>query len=279
LLLRLRPDLVQINIPWSEWSLGSMLACAIVGVPTAVVFQLVPFHMNIDGKRSALYRWALSRNQKWITVSENNRNLLSSSVVIPKEKLLRIYNGTKPALEPTVSRLEETIAERKRVRDELGLGSAARILLTVGRLTHQKGYDILASAIKGITEKFHEARLVWVGTGDEETDLRTILDKYHVRDKVLFLGYRTDVPRLMKVSDLFIFPTRFEGHPFSLLEAMAHGLPVITSDASGITEIVDHQTHGLVFRSGDRRLKTSMSCKGWQKTQRRGQMISRKSAW
>jgi len=69
---------------------------------------------------------------------------------------------------------------------------------------------------------------------------------------VHLLLYRNDVVRLMQAADLFVLPTYFEGHPFALMEAMAVGLPVVVSDASGIPEMVTHKVHGIVFRSGER---------------------------
>ena len=68
---------------------------------------------------------------------------------------------------------------------------------------------------------------------------------------MLLLGHRSDLPRLLQAADLFLFPTRFEGHPFALLEAMAYGLPIITTDVSSIPEVIEHQIHGLLYRAGD----------------------------
>jgi glycosyltransferase involved in cell wall biosynthesis len=64
-------------------------------------------------------------------------------------------------------------------------------------------------------------------------------------------GYRTDVSRFLSSGDLFAFPSRFEGLPFALLEAMAYGLPVVASDATSTPEIISDRVHGLLFPSGD----------------------------
>ena len=95
-------------------------------------------------------------------------------------------------------------------------------------------------------------RFIWVGDGDLRGTLESQLNEYQVTDKVFLLGYRSDVSRLLQASDLFIFPTHFEGgQSFAIAEAMAAGLPIITSDASGIPEVIHHRVHGVVFRTGD----------------------------
>jgi glycosyltransferase involved in cell wall biosynthesis len=131
------------------------------------------------------------------------------------------------------------------------LPETARIILTVGRLEQQKGYDYLIPAIPHIVREFEDVWFIWVGEGQERDNLIKQLKDYRIAERVRLLGQRSDVPRLMKSADLFIFPTRYEGHPFSLLEAMAHGLPVVTSSASGIPEIVETGVHGVLFREGD----------------------------
>jgi glycosyltransferase involved in cell wall biosynthesis len=95
-------------------------------------------------------------------------------------------------------------------------------------------------------------RFVWVGDGQDREYLIDLVSEYGVKEQVLFLGYRRDVPRLLKSADLFVFPTHYEGSPFALLEAMAYSLPIIASDADAIVELVEHQLHCLVFRTSDR---------------------------
>ena len=66
-----------------------------------------------------------------------------------------------------------------------------------------------------------------------------------------FLGYRSDVPKLLKAADLFVFPTYYEGQPFALLEAMAYNVPIVTTSTDGIPELIQHKMHGLLTKKGD----------------------------
>jgi glycosyltransferase involved in cell wall biosynthesis len=250
-LVRVKPDVVLLDICWGTFGMGILLGCGLLKRPTAVVFQLYPFPFSFRRSKSNVYRWVRTRSQKWIAVSENNRKLICDSFHARPEEILRIYNGVK--VDPLWSRpeVQGNGSLRRAVHLEMGLPETARLVLTVARLERQKGYDYLIPAIPHIGREFEDVWFVWVGEGQQRDTLLRKLKDYRIEEKVRLLGHRSDVPRLMRSADLFVFPTRYEGHPFSLLEAMAHGLPVVTSNASGIPEIVQDRLHGVLFREGD----------------------------
>lgn len=250
LLLKLKPNVVQINLPWADHCFGSILACGLLRIPTIVVFQLMPFYISIGSIKSKLYAWARARNQQWIAVSKHNRQLVCKSFEIPKEQVLCIYNGTK-LIPDTINGDDKDIDTlRTQLRQGLGIPDS-RVVLTIGRLHSQKGHSDLIPAIPHIIKEFPEVRFVWVGDGELTQYLKNQVREYKVEDKVIFVGYRSDVSRWFKSADLFVFPTHYEGQPFALLEAMAHNLPIVTSNASAIPELIEHQVHGLLFRTGD----------------------------
>ena len=252
LLITLKPDVVQITLPAPDHCLGSILACGILKVPTVVRFGLVlPLESGINRWRIKAYSWVRSRCQRWVVISQNNRSLLAKMFEIPEREIICIYNGSKP--NETLTLEDDHKRElRSQVRSELNLPETARLLITVGRLNFQKGYSDLVPAIPHVTQEFPDVYFAWVGDGDLRAALETQIKEYHVSSKVLLLGYRSDVPRLLQAADLFVFPTHFEGgQSFAIAEAMACGLPIVTSNASGIPEVLHHHTHGLVFRVGD----------------------------
>jgi glycosyltransferase involved in cell wall biosynthesis len=251
LLVRVRPDVILLDICWGTFGMGILLGCGLLRIPTAVVFQLYPFPFSFRKLRTNAYRWARARNQKWITVSENNRKLICDSFQARLEEILRIYNGVEVSPPQPEFEAEGNGSFRREVRWELGLPETARLALTVGRLERQKGYDLLIPAIPHIGKEFEDVWFVWVGEGQQRDILLRQLKDYRITERVKLLGRRSDVQRLMRSADLFVFPTRYEGNPFSLLEAMAHGLPIVTSNASGIPEIVQDGLHGVLFREGD----------------------------
>jgi glycosyltransferase involved in cell wall biosynthesis len=252
-LLKIKPDVIQLNLPYPDRGLGCLLACGLLKIPTAVVFQLVPPQFSLTPTMLKVHDWARGRNQQWIALSENNRQLISDFFEIPKNQILRIYNGTKVASDSSDSTPEEIAKLRSQVRQELNLPETSKLLLTVGRLSEQKGYRDIVPIVAQIVSEFPNVKFLWVGEGEERESLIKKVKKYGVEDHVLFLGYRSDVPRLLKAADLFVFPTYYEGgQSFALAEAMAYGLPIVSSDASGIPEIVENKIHGLLCPVGNR---------------------------
>ena len=251
LLLKLKPNVVQVNLPLIHYCLGSIVACGIFKIPTMVVFHLTPYGIPLNRIKLKVAAWARARNQQWIAVSENSRKVVCATYQAPNNEVLCIYNGTKVMPASTNGDREDLTALRCLVRQELGVPETSILALTVGRLHPYKGHSDLIPAIPHLIKEFPDIRFVWAGDGDLREDLINKVQEYGVEDNVLFLGHRSDVPRLLKSADLFIFPTHCEGHPFALLEAMANGLPIVTSDANGIPEVIQDRVDGLLSRTGD----------------------------
>ena len=124
-------------------------------------------------------------------------------------------------------------------------------LLAVARLVHQKGLDLLIQAFARLPDPAEGAwRLVLVGDGPERKSLEAMALREGLGDRVVFEGFQPNPSSYMARASIFVLPSRFEGMPNALLEAMAAGLPVIVSDASpGPLEMVEPGVHGLVVPS------------------------------
>ena len=249
LLLRLKPDVVLMVLPFPSFAFSSLIACGLLSVPTALVFQLVPAKISLSQGRLRAYTWARARHQTWIAVSAHNRALIGESFRMPPEDVQCIYNGIP--LPPASSDKDDTLALRLQVRQALKIPDSSTILLTVARLHPQKGHNYLVPIIPTLHQAFPQVKFIWVGEGERQDILRQQVMDQGMTAQVLFLGHRSDIPRLLKAADLFIFPTYFEGMPFAILEAMAYGLPIVASATGGIPEIITHQQEGLLCRTGD----------------------------
>lgn len=149
---------------------------------------------------------------------------------ISNEKLTVVRNGIQRRRAKT---------DRASVRTEFGLPEEAQIVLTVARMTEQKGHCYLLNAIPEIVAQAPDAHFLWVGEGPLEADLRRQMQKLELAPPRLTLaGRRSDVPRLLAAADLFVLPSLFEGLPLVVLEAMAAGLPIVGTQVCGTEEAI-----------------------------------------
>ena len=116
----------------------------------------------------------------------------------------------------------------------------------IGRLVPGKGLDVL---LKALTMKGSENWcLVIVGQGEQSDELESLTKYYEIDDRVLFTGYRKDRIALLRSFDVFILPSKSEGIPRCLMEAMAAGIPVVASDITGCRYLVTDMENGLLFK-------------------------------
>jgi len=144
-----------------------------------------------------------------------------------------VYNGT-------ATRPYEAPAERQQVRDEFGWPADARIVINVGRLVEQKNHRTMLRAMGAVHEREETARLLLVGSGVLRDEVERLIDELGLRDVCALTSDRADVPRLLLASDVFFFPSSWEGLPGAPLEALAAGLPLVASDIPSIREIAPY---------------------------------------
>ncbi len=130
-------------------------------------------------------------------------------------------------------------------RRELGWPDELPVILWVGRMDPIKGLDVLIQAVARVRAE-RPCLLALVGAGAARSAVDRAIASTGLREHVRLLGPRTDVPRLLRAADLFAFPSRTEGLPNALLEAMAAGLPIVTTDAPGCRDVIRHGLTGLL---------------------------------
>lgn len=138
------------------------------------------------------------------------------------------------------------------VREELGIGKERKLLGVVGRLHPEKGHEFLFRALAAMPEqRRRQLACVIIGTGGLEEHLRAQSRALGVDECVIFTGSRGDVPRLVAALDVLVMPSRSEGLPIALLEAMATARPVLCTRVGGIPDVVRHGENGLLVEFGD----------------------------
>lgn len=142
-----------------------------------------------------------------------------------------------------------TVNENKsNIRHELNIPLDKTILILVGRLYPVKGVEYLIESISFLKETRDDFKLLIIGDGSERSYLEKLSEELNITNYVEFRGKipNDEVPLYLKASDIFILPSLSEGFPNALLEAMASGLPVVTTKIRGLDEIVEEGINGFL---------------------------------
>lgn len=136
-------------------------------------------------------------------------------------------------------------------RKNLGIPVDAKVIITVGRLIGQKGHGILLEAVPKIIKEEKDAYFIIVGDGPLESKLKEKAHNLGIDNKVLFTGRRADTPQLFKASDIFVFPSLWEGQGVILFEAFFSKIPIVASNIGGIPDVVLHEKTGILVEPGN----------------------------
>jgi len=132
------------------------------------------------------------------------------------------------------------------IRAALGIRPDELMLISVGRLIDTKRIEDLIDAIQILATQGRKFRVVMVGDGPEQQKLQARIDAAGITDHFLFLGNRRDVPDLLRVADMFVFPSEVEGLPNSIIEAGLARLPIVACDIPGVNDILHNEEQALL---------------------------------
>jgi glycosyltransferase involved in cell wall biosynthesis len=207
--------------------------------------------------KNPVFRWFL-RSRNHILRMADGFVAISSAVSqeydvekVPAFKQHHIPNSVDTA------RFYPVSAEQKQaLRQRLSLPPTAQIVIYTGRLVSYKGLPLLLQAWHTVSTHFPQAHLLLVGSGgldlhNCEADLRTFVKEHGLKNCVTFTGAVTNVPDYLQASDLFVFPTENEAFGISLIEAMACGMPAISTNIGGVKDIIENGVNGVLINAGD----------------------------
>jgi glycosyltransferase involved in cell wall biosynthesis len=137
------------------------------------------------------------------------------------------------------------------LRQQLHCKPQDKLILSVGRLSPEKGLNLLLTSFAGKFKSRPDMRLVIAGEGPQKEELLELAGRLGITEQVLFPGFVSDVSSYYAAADLFVMPSLTEGLPIALLEAMAAGLPVIATAVGGIPDIVRNGKDGCLVPRGD----------------------------
>ncbi|PWN60615.1 glycosyltransferase [Chryseobacterium oncorhynchi] len=184
-----------------------------------------------------LDKFIYSFYKKIICITPEVKEQLILKLNLNMEKLVVIENGVN---------LEKVLSANKAERKDLGYKDNDRLLIMVAAFREQKDQDTLIKTLKELPDNY---KLLLVGDGARRPKLEDLVSDLNLKDRVNFLGFRSDVYSLYKMCDVAILSSHWEGFGLVSVEAMASGTPMVASNVSGLNSVV--KDGGLLFETGN----------------------------
>jgi glycogen(starch) synthase len=190
-------------------------------------------------------RWMARGADRIVTCSHYMRGHVADVYGLDEARLSVIPNGIDPSELVPVDDLD-TLRSRFAAPDE-------RLVLLVGRLVYEKGFQLALEALPGLIERLGDVRFVVAGSGTHELELRRQAEELGLMGHGTFVGWIGDdvLHSLYRIADVCVVPSIYEPFGLVALEAMASSCPCIVADTGGLREVVPHDEVGLRFRARD----------------------------
>ncbi len=144
--------------------------------------------------------------------------------------------------------------EKKELRQSLNLKEDNIVITYVAELMPRKNHYMLLNCIEKLIQENRNIKLLLVGNGKLEENLKKIINEKKLENNVELLGYRLDVPQLMQISDIYVSTSKQEGLPVNIMEAMITGLPIVATNCRGNNDLVENNVNGYVVDIGNEKI-------------------------
>lgn len=234
-----KPDIVHLHSRRGADILGA-LAAKWAGHPNVITTR------RVDNPISAgvLNGFCIGKIPKAIVCVSDGISSVMKEAGFPSDKITVIHSAVDAsAYDSALSKWE--------ARRILGVLPASPLLCVIGQLIARKGHHVLLDALPSLRNKFKDIRVLIVGSGAVRSRLEAQVHKLNLDGCVQFMGFRSDISTILRASDLLVHPALREGFANVGLQAMASGIPVVTTSVGGMPEMVQHEITGLVVPPGD----------------------------
>ncbi len=243
-LRRERPDLLHVHHVWPAADRYLAVLAGTAGVPHLVVTEHIEGHSH-SAAQARLKTRELEQADAVTAVSTAVADSLVRDYGVDRARLRVVPNGAEP---PDEARERPAV---RRLREELGAGVLRPLWVCAGRLEEQKGQDVLLDALAEVRQRGLEFVAVLAGDGRLRADLEQRARSLGLEGNVRFPGQVDDLGPLLAAADAVALPSRWEGMPLVLLEALARGRPVVASAVGGVPEVATDEEHARLVPPGD----------------------------
>jgi glycosyltransferase involved in cell wall biosynthesis len=237
-----KPDIVHLN----SSKAGILGSFASIGLKTKIIFTAHGFIFNepMGSAKKNFYlaaeKLASGYRDYIITVSDADKNSALANNLISPNKVGTIHNG--------IGQID--FLNKQQARTDLKLPDDKIIIGTLANFYKTKGLDVLIDAVALLDEDIQsKIQVVIIGDGSERKNLEFRIMNYELGNCVKLMGKIPDASKFLKAFDIFVMPSRKEGFPYAILEAMAAGLPIIASNVGGMPEALGNA--GMIIKPED----------------------------
>ena len=207
-------------------------------------WRRIPFVASQRGDYHARY----GKFRLWLTekLIYNTADILLTNAAPIQRYLCQQYPEKKIYSIPNLLELPPKVWQQPQSPD-----AAEKLIVSVGRFAPEKGHRYLITALNLLKRQGITCRCTFLGEGELEAELRSLVAEYGLSEQVAFPGFCKDVFSVLLTADVFVLPSLHESSPNALIEAMAVGLPCVASDVGGIVDLIEDEKNGLRVPSKD----------------------------
>lgn len=258
--LRVLKELFKYNLRVARWLrknkidvlyANDLRALLYVGIASKLCRKPLLWYVRVDGRPSVLSRVGLRLADRIILIADGVSSLFSPRDLAKfQQKFSTLYTGFA---------LKERISDsdiRKRVRASYGIPLNAKVIGIVASITYRKGHDLLIAAFNWLHKQRDDLHLLIVGDSpvgheDFKTELVTRIEEQGLSERVHWVGYQNNVTAYYQAMDVLALPSRSEGLPRTIIEALGMGIPIVATDVGGVREILTSEDLGMVVPPDD----------------------------
>jgi len=244
-----RLDAIHFLHGWYPSLEAQIIGSRFAGIPVRISdVQLDPKNVRLLSLTHKLLAWGAARSVTCIkALSQSVADQLLQRCRVPA-KVIKVTLLSGLDLSPFL----KVNGHGAAVRESLGIPYDYTVVAVPGRLVPQKGHHMLLDAISVVAEKHPNVTYLFLGDGPLRDELEDAVEQRQLCERVVFLGFRSDLPELLSSADLVVIPSLFEGGPYVVPEAMAAGKPVLSTDVGFVREILVNSEMGRIVAPGDR---------------------------
>jgi glycosyltransferase involved in cell wall biosynthesis len=226
-----------------------LAALAAFGLPVKLI---VTRRVQIPIKKNLLSQWKYRRCDMIVAISECVKSTLISDG-LREERIKRIYSGVD------LTRFE-SVQKNSDTRKSLEFSSDGILIGVIAALTHEKDHKTLLQAMQQVTQKNPQAKLLIVGKGVLEDELKSLATSLSIDKNIIFAGFHNDIGAILSTLDIFVLPSLHEGLGTSVLDAMLMSLPVVATNVGGIPEMIEDGCNGFLVPPKDSQMLANRLC-------------------